>query len=187
MWFLHSFILLAPCPRSQQCVMSGYHPPGPEECQQVGCSCLHCFCGVKFMLLVPPVCGEGLCQLCVIFCREMGYTWDRVGASRPLLGHPCCTWGHLWPLRWDLKMGQRFFLWWFLKIVSNLWPSRGLCPLSGRVAFICRLEPMLDMQRTHNPYPQIYISFPCLRCFPTSLFSEISKKTPKNDRNNNYS
>lgn len=118
-------------------------------------------------------CREGLFQLCVIFCREMGYTWDRVVASRPLLGHPRCTWGHLWPLRWG---GSKIFFSWFLKIVSNLWLSTVLCPLSGRVVSICGLEPVREVQCTHNLYPQIYISFLCLRCFPISLFCVTSKE-----------
>lgn len=53
------FLLLGPCPRSWQCPMSGHHSPGLEECQQVGCSCLHCFYGVKFLLLCLLSVGKG--------------------------------------------------------------------------------------------------------------------------------
>lgn len=67
-----SSALRSPWPLPIQPVMSsGQHSPGLEGCQQVGCSHLLCFYGVKFMPSADPVCRQGLCQLCII-SRKVG-------------------------------------------------------------------------------------------------------------------
>lgn len=170
--------------------MSGHHSPGLEECQQVGCSCLHCFYGVKFLLLclLAMLCvwGRALSALCHLLQRD-GLHLRQGRGQQTTPGPPTL---HMWTpsaSEMRIKSGQKIFFWWFLKIFSNMWPRTVLYPLSGRVASICRLEPMLEMQYTHNLYPQNYISFPRLRCFPASLFCETSKKLLNPIKNSNYS